>query len=125
MVFRLIRSDHPLRALVLWMPALALIGVLAGCKTLPPSKLAAEFTPLEARGAQVFQASCARCHSPSSKGRRGPGLQALTKLKAMPSGAPPSDARITETILHGRGMMPAVPIEDEDLRALLAYLHTL
>ena len=98
---------------------------IAGCKTLPPSKPASEFTPLEAHGAQVFQANCARCHNPSSKGKKGPGLQALTKLKAMPSGAPPSDARMSQTILHGRGMMPAVPMNDEELQALLAYLHTL
>jgi mono/diheme cytochrome c family protein len=105
---------------------LALTLVSTGCRSLPPSKPASEFTPVEARGAQVFQASCARCHNPSSdKGRKGPGLQALTKLPSMPSGAPPSDARISETILHGRGMMPPVALQDQDLQTLLAYLHTL
>jgi mono/diheme cytochrome c family protein len=125
MVFRFLNPKFTARALAFVPPALVLTGLIAGCKTLPPSKPEAEFTPLEAKGAQVFQASCARCHNPTSKGKKGPGLQALTKLKAMPSGAPPSDLRITQTILHGRGMMPALPMEDEELRALLAYLHTL
>jgi mono/diheme cytochrome c family protein len=56
---------------------------------------------------------------------KGPGLQALTKVKAMPSGAPPTDERLTAAILHGRGMMPATPLDDEQLQNLLAYLHTL
>jgi hypothetical protein len=43
----------------------------------------------------------------------------------MPSGAPPTDERMTQTILHGHGMMPAVPMGDGDLQPLLAYLHTL
>jgi mono/diheme cytochrome c family protein len=93
---------------------------------LPPSKPAAEFTAQEARGAQVFQAYCARCHYPTTtKGLKGPGLQALTKVKAMPSGAPPTDERITATIHYGHGMMPAQPVNDADLQTLLAYLHTL
>ena len=106
--------------------ALFLAGLLTGCKPLPPSKPEAQFTPEEARGAQVYQANCARCHYPTTtKGLKGPGLQALTKVKSMPSGAPPTDERITQVILHGHGMMPAVPVSDEDLQSLLAYLHTL
>jgi mono/diheme cytochrome c family protein len=126
MVFRFFRSVRTLGGLVLPLPILLVAGFLSGCKPLPPSKPAAEFTPLEARGAVVFQANCARCHNPTTtKGKKGPGLQALTKLKSMPSGAPPSDERMSQTILHGRGMMPAAPLDDEELQALLAYLHTL
>ncbi len=99
---------------------------LAGCRTLPPSKPSSEWTPQEARGAAVFQAKCARCHYPTStEPLHGPGLQAITKVKAMPSGAPPTDERMTAVILDGRGMMPATPLSDEDLANLLAYLHTL
>ncbi len=98
----------------------------AGCKSLPPSKPAAQFTAQEARGAQVFQAYCAECHYPTStKGKKGPGLQALTKLKSMPSGAPPTDERMTAVIRYGHGMMPAQPVGGADLQTLLAYLHTL
>ncbi len=99
---------------------------LVGCRSLPPSKPASEWTPQEASGAAVFQAKCARCHYPTStRPRNGPGLQAITKVKAMPSGAPPSDERLTEVILDGRGMMPATHLNDADLADLLAYLHTL
>jgi mono/diheme cytochrome c family protein len=107
--------------------ALALCVVLfAGCEHLPPSKPASEWTPQEARGAAVYQQKCARCHYPTTtRGLNGPGLQALTKRKAMPSGAPPTDERIIAAILHGRGMMPATPLDDNQLQNLLAYLHTL
>ena len=99
---------------------------LAGCRPLPPSKPASEWTPQEARGAQVYQAKCARCHYPTNTHPlHGPGLQALTKLKSMPSGAPPTDERLTAVILHGRGEMPATPLTDNQLADLLAYLHTL
>jgi mono/diheme cytochrome c family protein len=99
---------------------------LAGCRSLPPSKPEALFTPEESRGALVFNRKCARCHHPTStRSLNGPGLQALTKVKAMPSGAPPTDERMTSVIVHGRNMMPATQLTDQDLSDLLAYLHTL
>ena len=81
----------------------------------------------EARGAQVFQQKCAKCHHPTTTHPlNGPGLQALTKVKAMPSGAPPTDERLTQVILHGRNMMPATTqLTDGQLSDLLAYLHSL
>ena len=100
--------------------------VLVGCKPLPPSKPSSEWTPEEARGAKVYQQYCARCHYPTTTaGLHGPGLQAITKIKAMPSGAPPTDERLTAVILHGRGEMPATQLDDDRMRDLLAYLHSL
>lgn len=104
----------------------ASVGGISGCRSLPPSKPSSEWTPQETRGAAVYQAKCARCHYPTTtQPLNGPGLQALTKLRAMPSGAPPTDERITAVILHGRQMMPATELDDEQLNDLLAYLHTL
>ncbi len=104
----------------------AVLAAVTGCRSLPPSKPASEWTAEEARGAAVFQAKCARCHSATTTAAlHGPGLQAITKVKAMPSGAPPTDERLTELILHGRQMMPATALSDNELRDLLAYLHTL
>lgn len=101
-------------------------GAVTGCKSLPPSKPASEWTPEEAQGAQVFQQACAKCHYPTSThGLHGPGLQAITKVKSMPSGAPPTDERLTAVILHGHGTMPGTALDDQQLRDLLAYLHTL
>jgi mono/diheme cytochrome c family protein len=109
--------------------AVVLLGscvVVAGCRSLPPSKPESQWTPEESRGAAVYRAKCARCHRPNdTHPLNGPGLQALTKVKAMPSGAPPTDERITAVILRGRNMMPATSLTDDQLSDLLAYLHTL
>ncbi len=43
----------------------------------------------------------------------------------MPSGAPPTDERLTAVIVRGRGMMPATSLTDDQLQDLLAYLKTL
>ena len=104
----------------------ALAIALAGCRSLPSSKPSSDWTPQEARGAAIYQQKCARCHySTTTSPLHGPGLQALTKLKAMPSGAPPTDERLTAVILHGRQMMPGTPIDDDQMQDLLAYLRTL
>jgi mono/diheme cytochrome c family protein len=110
---------------MLFCTAAAALSV-AGCRSLPPSKPSSEWTPEEARGAQIFQKNCARCHYPTTTaGLHGPGLQAITKVKAMPSGAPPTDERLTTVILRGRGEMPATRLDDPELQDLLAYLHSL
>ena len=99
---------------------------LTGCRSLPPSMPESQWNAQQARGARVYQMKCARCHYPTTTHPlNGPGLQALTKIKAMPSGAPPTDERLTQVILHGRQMMPATQLTDDQLQDLLAYLHTL
>jgi mono/diheme cytochrome c family protein len=99
---------------------------LCGCRSLPASKPEALWSVEEARGAQVYHLKCARCHNPTTTHPlNGPGLQAITKIKAMPSGAPPTDERLTAVILHGRQNMPATQLTDDQLQDLLAYLHTL
>ncbi len=101
-------------------------GIAVGCRSLPPSKPESEFTQQEARGQQVYKEHCARCHYPTNThSLHGPGLQAITKVQAMPSGTPPSDERLTVVILRGRNMMPATQLNDDQLNDLLAYLHTL
>ena len=117
-------------SLAVLTPALALAAALAaalsGCRSLPASKPEALWTIEEARGAQVFHQKCAKCHHPTTtRPLNGPGLQAITKIKAMPSGAPPTDERITSVILHGRNNMPATQLTDQQMSDLLAYLHTL
>jgi mono/diheme cytochrome c family protein len=104
----------------------ALAAALAGCRSLPASKPEALWTVEEGRGAQVYHVKCAKCHNPNTtRPLNGPGLQALTKIKGMPSGAPPTDERLTYVILHGRNNMPITHITDDQLQDLLAYLHTL
>ena len=117
-------------SLAVLTPALALAGMLAavlsGCRSLPASKPEALWSIEEARGAQVFHQVCAKCHYPTTtRGLKGPGLQAITKVKSMPSGAPPTDERLTNVILHGRNTMNPTQLTDAQLSDLLAYLHTL
>jgi mono/diheme cytochrome c family protein len=101
-------------------------AALAVYRSLPDSKPEALWTVEEGRGAIVFRQKCAKCHHPTTtRPLNGPGLQALTKVKAMPSGAPPTDERMAAVILHGRNMMPATELTDDHLSDLLAYLHTL
>jgi mono/diheme cytochrome c family protein len=101
-------------------------AAIAGCRSLPPSKPESQFTEQEARGAEVYRQNCAKCHYPTNThSLHGPGLQAITKVKAMPSGAPPTDERLTSVILRGRNMMPATQLSEDQLNDLLAYLHTL
>jgi mono/diheme cytochrome c family protein len=118
------RSGFALLAAFTLAPVLA--AIMAGCEKLPASKPEAMWSIEEARGAQVFHQKCAKCHYPTNRhGLNGPGLQALTKVKAMPSGAPPTDERIVQVVLHGRQTMPATQLTDDQMSDLLAYLHSL
>jgi mono/diheme cytochrome c family protein len=123
-------ENSPLRSVCKLLPvAAAALLLLAGCSPpLPPSKPLSDLTPEEMHGHQVFVDNCARCHHANdTRALHGPGLQALFKQKYLPSGFPANDERVTFVILHGHGMMPAFgnTISEEQLRDLLAYLHTL
>ena len=105
-------------------------GLIAvGCgPSLPPSKPLNQLTQQEAQGRQIFVGQCARCHySNSDSALHGPGLFGLYRHKYLRTGAPANDDRVTDIILHGRGMMPSMgnSMDEEQLQALLAYLHTL
>lgn len=111
------------------IPAALAVSLVAGCRPpLPPSTPLSELNPQELRGHEIFVHDCARCHHANdTRSLHGPGLQALFKQKYLPSGAPANDDRVTYVILNGRGMMPAFgnTMDEEQLRDLLAYLHTL
>ena len=79
------RTHSTASRLVVFTSAIGLSFAIAGCRSLPPSKPEALWTMEEARGAQVYHQKCAKCHYPTTtKGLKGPGLQAITKVKAMP-----------------------------------------
>jgi cytochrome c2 len=83
-------------------------------------------TPEQARGRQVFNARCLRCHeSYTSDKRQGFSLKDFYKRQVMPSGTPLNDERVAEVIVSGKRMMPATQLDDGDLKALIAYLKTL
>jgi len=68
-------------------------------------------------GKSVYQARCAACHGARGEGGVGPRLQGNPILKAKEA--------VREIVLQGRGKMPAVPLSEAELKALLDYLDSL
>lgn len=103
-------------------------ALVAGChRTTPPEPLS-QLNQQQMQGHEVFQAKCAVCHNDrEDKPRNGPSLLGVYKKPALPSGAPANDDRVTDTILHGHGLMPPMgsQLDEQQLAELLAYLHTL
>jgi mono/diheme cytochrome c family protein len=127
MTSALSHTQKHLLGIVMLIAAAGLMAIGCG-PALAPSKPLNELTPEEARGQQVFGSQCARCHYANKDAALdGPGLFGLFRRKYLRSGAPANDERVTNVILHGRGMMPAMgnSMDEEQLQALLAYLHTL
>jgi mono/diheme cytochrome c family protein len=101
---------------------------LTGCKTIPPAKPLEQLTAQEHAGYVAFQQNCAQCHNDRETGAlHGPSLLAVFRNQYLPSGAPANDERVTNVMLHGRGMMPALggQLGQDDIANILAYLHTL
>jgi mono/diheme cytochrome c family protein len=103
--------------------------LLAGCGNDGP-KTDAELglNAQQAAGRRVFDQTCGPCHlAYSSSGAKGPGLKGLFKKQSLPSGLPVNDQFVERTIIGGRGMMPPFgsSLTQDDVTALMAYLHTL
>jgi mono/diheme cytochrome c family protein len=85
--------------------------------------------PQQAAGRKIYDAECSRCHEPySTRGKKGPGLKGMFQNKYLSqSGLPANDERVTDIIRLGRKEMPAYSqkLDDQEMRDLLAYLHTL
>jgi mono/diheme cytochrome c family protein len=108
----------------------ALLTLAMGCKKDPSLETDAELglSLHQATGRRVFQTYCAACHyAYSSSGLKGPGLKNLFGKNSLPSGLPANDRFVEQTIISGRGMMPAqgTTLTRQQLRDLIAYLHTL
>ena len=101
-------------------PALALI--LVGCHGRQ------ELTPQQAEGQHLYAVRCAHCHEDNDLALKPPPPNihgAMSKAK-LPSGAPTTDAEVRRLILMGKGKMPSFSgrFTEEQMAALLAYLHT-
>lgn len=81
------------------------------------AKAKSETPSSQSSGQEVFLARCAACHGALGQGGVGPALKGNPILRA-------EDA-VREIILNGRGRMPAVPLSQAELEALLQYLKTL
>ncbi len=107
---------------------LMLVGAVTGCRSVPPPTPLEQLNAQQTQGHAVFKAHCAVCHFDRESGSlHGPALVGMFKKQSLPSGAPANDERVTDAVLHGHGLMPAMgsTMDQQDLDDLLAYLHTL
>ena len=117
----------------LWAALLAIgLGILvtaaAGCRRTSPPVPLDQLSPQQAQGHAVFQTRCAVCHNDrTDQPRNGPAMLGIFKKPSLHSGAAATDERVTATVMHGHGVMPAMgaQVSDADMQDLLAYLHTL
>jgi mono/diheme cytochrome c family protein len=97
------------------------VGTLAGCRSKP------SLTPQEAEGKHLYDVRCAHCHEENDLALKKvpPDLHGLFNHKTLPSGIPLTDDAVRHNVLAGRGMMPGFVgrFDDQQLAALLAYLH--
>jgi mono/diheme cytochrome c family protein len=95
---------------------------MAGCRSVP------QLTAQEVEGKHLYQVRCAHCHEDNDLALKKvpPDLHGLFKHDKLPSGIRATDAAVRSNVLTGRGMMPgfAGRFDDEQMAALLAYLHT-
>ena len=103
---------------------------LAGCDV-ERRKSDAELglNPQQAAGRKLYDNYCDRCHEPySSRGKKGPSLKGVFKRQYLSlSGLPANDDRMTDIVKYGRAKMEGFSqvMTDQQIKDLLAYLHTL
>jgi mono/diheme cytochrome c family protein len=83
----------------------------------------------QAQGRRLYDNYCDRCHEPySSRGKKGPPLKGVFKQQYLPlSGLPANDDRVSEIVKYGRSKMEGFGrvMTDQQIKDLLAYMHTL
>jgi mono/diheme cytochrome c family protein len=83
----------------------------------------------QADGRRLYDNYCDRCHEPySSRGKKGPSLKGVFKHPYLSlSGLPANDDRMVDIIKYGRAKMEGFNqvMSDQQIKDLLAYLHTL
>jgi len=85
-------------------------------------------TGQQMQGLTLYQGRCAHCHEENDLALKKipPDLHAVFKDSTLPSGAAATDVEVRRVVLAGKGLMPAFNgrFTDEQMNALLAYLHT-
>jgi len=115
-----------LRASVVILALLALPGCDAERRK---SDAELGLNPQQAEGRKLYDNYCDRCHEPySSHGKKGPSLKGVFKRQYLSlSGLPANDDRMTDIVKFGRAKMEGFGqvMTDQQIKDLLAYLHTL
>jgi len=85
--------------------------------------------PQQAAGRRIYDNYCDRCHEPySSRGKNGPSLKGVFQKQYLPlSGLPANDDRVGDIVKSGRTKMEGFGrvMSDQQVKDLLAYMHTL
>jgi mono/diheme cytochrome c family protein len=103
---------------------------LAGCEA-ERRKSDAELglNPQQSAGRKLYDNYCDRCHEPySSRVKKGPSMKGVFKQQYLPlSGLPANDARVGDIVKYGRSKMEGFGqvMTDQQIKDLLAYMHTL
>jgi mono/diheme cytochrome c family protein len=74
-------------------------------------------------GAGVFQQYCVGCHNLTAETKVGPGLAGIFGKEQLPNGKSVSEENLKEWITGGGGAMPGIPLNDEQLAAVIAFLQ--
>jgi mono/diheme cytochrome c family protein len=102
---------------------------IAGCDERRKSDAELGLNPQQAVGRRLYDDYCDRCHEPySTRDKKGPSLKGIFKQQYLSvSGLPANDDRVGEIIKLGRAKMQGLGqvLNDQQVKDLLAYLHTL
>jgi mono/diheme cytochrome c family protein len=117
---------------VRWFERLGLLAALsigtAGGLFLAGCRSTSALSPQEAEGKRLYAGRCAHCHEDNDLALKKvpPDLHGVFSRDRLPSGAPANDAQVGRVVLQGKGTMPAFAgrFTDEQMAALVAYLHT-
>ena len=121
------RADHATGAAIVRVAlsavSLAWFGFsVPGCKGQP------ELTPQQVEGQHLYAVRCAHCHEENDLALKPPPpkIRGAMASAHLPSGAPATDAEVRRVVLAGKGKMPGFSgrFSEEQMAALLAYLHT-
>ena len=126
-------ADRPLfqfRTQFLVCPLAFLLAVGCGCEVeRRRSDAELGLNPQQASGRHIYDQYCDRCHAPySSRKRQGPSLRGVFRRPYLSaSGMPANDDRVGDIVRLGRNKMKSFGdvLSDQQIKDLLAYLHTL
>lgn len=121
------RSANALRNRIFAIAVVPFI-LLAALFSLPATGCGPHLTAQQAEGKHLYEVRCAHCHRDNDLGlqKPPPDLHDVFRRATLPSGAPATDAQVARVVLQGKGLMPSFAgrFSDEQMAALLAYLHT-
>ena len=124
-----LRRYFCLRVSVVVVTIAALLG-LTGCDAeRRKSDTELGLNSQQTSGRKLYDNYCDRCHEPySSRGKKGPSLKGVFQQQYLSvSGLPANDERVSEIVKSGRAKMEGFGqvMSDQQIKDLLAYLHTL